>query len=500
MENLISHLLEAILCMAAFYAFYRLVLRNETCFASTRWFLLAAIPVSILIPSLHIPGPWQSPQASDIWVQNLQGVQVVDYTSSASAPRSSLSTFAWVVICVYFAGTLLAGIRLIRQLIIMRGLIRQGEGNTHTWKGITVVNTHGKFPTFAFGRYLFFDNTQGLSEREKEQILMHEFVHIHQRHTADVLFLEVVQVFLWFNPLVFLLKRALVETHEYLADAYVVNHTNGAQAYGSLLARQVLRQMDLDLASHFNKAQVFRRLEMLKLKSYETSRRRFRLLVPLMMVLLGVFSCEKAEDWFPEPINNSLTIKEHEAFDHLDIYILEDHMVPEGGEFVEIYDHSLIAKVGDLGVRIEGIDNNVERQKALDFLSDLKSEVEVIANRLPSDPIRSQNLDQTPEFDGGVEGLNDILSQTIVYPTEAANADIEGKIFVSFVVGSQGKIKDIEIAKTIESIENREAIQAMEWEAMRGISATANMWSPGLKDGKAVATKLIVPITFSPSR
>ena len=498
MEKLISQLLESALCLGVFYGFYRLALRRETCFAPTRWYLLASIPVSLVIPMLNIPGPWQSPQTAELWMETLSGVQVVDLTNGGTALQSTLTPLAWTLIIAYALGLGFFASRLIHQLALMRRLIQKSESASLMWQGIPVIFTEGQLPTFAFGKYLFFDNTLPLNEQERDQVLHHEAVHIRQRHTLDVILMEVFQVVLWFNPLVHLVKRGLSETHEYLADAEVVRSAN-AMAYGKLLAKQVLYQMDLTLGSYFNRAQVFKRLEMLKLKTYESSARRFRLLIPLTAIMLGVFSCEKTDAWMDDL--PELMDQPTQELGRLDIFILQDD---EGfsteNEFVEIHNTSMRARVGDLSVVIEGIENEVDRKRALEFLADLRKEVEVTAPPIEEAPDENSNgLDQQPHIRGGKSAMGEIMGTQMHYPSSAREARLEGRVYVSFLLTKEGTVENPMIARSPEAntAAQKAALKELEAEALRGVVATSGYWEPAIKEGKPVDIKVVVPVTFS---
>lgn len=496
MEQLISHLLESALCLAGFYLFYRVALRSETCFSPTRWYLMASVPISLLIPALTIPGPWQSPATTDLWMQSLSGVQVMDLTNGEPTLKPMLTPLAWTLIIIYALGLGFFASRLIHQLALMNRLVQLAKVNGTSWQGIPVINTDGQLPTFAFGKYLFFDNTLKLSDTERDHILQHESVHIRQRHTVDVLVMEVFQVFLWFNPIVHLIKRGLSETHEFLADAEVIKTANH-MAYGRLLAKQVLYQMDLTLGSYFNKAQVFKRLEMLKLRKYHTSKKRFRLLIPLTAIMLGVFSCEKTDAWITEPLPETLRDVQVEELGRLDVFILQD----ENGfnspkEFVEIHDTRLRARVGDLSVEIEGIQNSLDRQRALEFVANLRKEVEITAAAVPTQP--KPDLDQAPRIKGGQDALGQLMAAEMIYPEVAQEAGLEGKVYVSFVLTKSGKVLDPEVVQSPEILPGQgRALEAIEIEAVRGIKATSGQWHPAIKDGEPIHIRLVVPVTFS---
>src|SRR5690606_8580264 len=127
----------------------------------------------------------------------------------------------------YFILTFLLGIRFFINLIRL----------------ITRIYTHEKIslasgklilmevpcPPHSFFQYIFVNKQAYKNEAIDSNILKHEAVHGKQWHSVDVLFIELIQVFFWFNPLIFLYKEAIKLNHEYLADAAVL--AGGANLY-----------------------------------------------------------------------------------------------------------------------------------------------------------------------------------------------------------------------------------------------------------------------------
>lgn len=110
----------------------------------------------------------------------------------------------------------------------------------------------------------------------------------------------------------------------------------------------------------------------------------------------------------------------------------------------------------------------------------LSSEPEV-AGQIAAEP------DEMPSFKGGQEGLFKFLQENIKYPEMVKEGEIEGKVYVTFVVDENGKVRDAEVAKGVAD--------ELDAEALRVVNAMPD-WNPGLKDGKAVAVKMTLPILF----
>lgn len=96
-------------------------------------------------------------------------------------------------------------------------------------------------------------------------------------------------------------------------------------------------------------------------------------------------------------------------------------------------------------------------------------------------------LDQQPQFPGGIDGLMNFLMQNVTYPAECAEAEIQGKVMVKFVVQKNGSIGDVEITKSVHPI--------LDAEAIRVVKSMPN-WTPGTLDGNPVNVWFSLPVNF----
>ncbi len=92
-----------------------------------------------------------------------------------------------------------------------------------------------------------------------------------------------------------------------------------------------------------------------------------------------------------------------------------------------------------------------------------------------------------PEFPKGMKGLFKYFRKNVKYPIEALIKKVEGRVFVSFIVDSTGKVTDPFIYKSSNEIFNKESL--------RVVSQMPN-WKPGKNDNKPCNVKFTVPINF----
>ncbi|WP_300701809.1 energy transducer TonB [Bacteroides sp.] len=96
-------------------------------------------------------------------------------------------------------------------------------------------------------------------------------------------------------------------------------------------------------------------------------------------------------------------------------------------------------------------------------------------------------VEQMPQFPGGQVELMKWIGEHLKYPTIAQENGVQGRVTCQFVVGKDGKVREVTVLKTLDPYCDKEAV--------RVIMAMPN-WIPGKQNGKAVAVKYTVPITF----
>jgi len=96
-------------------------------------------------------------------------------------------------------------------------------------------------------------------------------------------------------------------------------------------------------------------------------------------------------------------------------------------------------------------------------------------------------VEQMPEFPGGQNSLMGYLSRNLRYPESALNAEIQGRVYVKFVVCTDGSLCDEEIVKGVDTALNEEVLRVVR---------AMPRWKPGMYNGKAVKTYYTLPVTF----
>ena len=96
-------------------------------------------------------------------------------------------------------------------------------------------------------------------------------------------------------------------------------------------------------------------------------------------------------------------------------------------------------------------------------------------------------VEDSPEPKGGMAAFYSYVGDNIKYPRQAQALNIEGRVFVQFVVNKDGKLTDIEVVRGIGGGCDEEAIRILK---------NAPAWKPGKQRGRPVRVKMVLPITF----
>ncbi|GAB2976810.1 hypothetical protein GCM10027049_09660 [Mucilaginibacter puniceus] len=229
--NWLHYLLEANIYLGVFYVAYCLFLNKETHYLLNRLYLVLSSIVSFVLPVLQLgillPPLPEPPTASYFVAQQVtNGPAPIAVPVQVTAPAFTLQDGLWYA---YLAGAIVCAVYLMIKLFSLYKLIRTNKVTVQD--NYKVVYLKDSNTAFSFFNYLFI----GTAANNERTILRHELVHIRQKHSADILFLEFLKIINWFNPLVYLLQNSLKTQHEYIADEQTVTHEADATSYSSFL-------------------------------------------------------------------------------------------------------------------------------------------------------------------------------------------------------------------------------------------------------------------------
>ncbi|NBP69321.1 MAG: TonB family protein [Cytophagia bacterium] len=494
MNTFLNYLLEASIAMSLFYGIYYLLLRKETNFHFIRVYLLASLLGSLLFPfiNINLAGNSLVPTVGDAiptyWLPEIVvGGEVV---------KNELSLTTWqIVTLIYSTGIFLLVIRLFFQLNSLLNYLK--KASVRSTEKTYVLEVSDDKPTFSFFNYIIIGQAHLLSEEEKQKIVAHERIHVARYHSLDILFVNMMSILFWFNPIIYFYKKALVQVHEFEADSRAVTNHDVDQ-YCGLLAKVALHSAEFPIANHFNNSLTLKRIAMLKNMKQAMANWKKMILLPLVALVLLVIACDEQIMNDLQTVSKNATIvtnyptEVQKAIDEIKsdypkaeiqvIGVVNDDQATIDKAIESLFGSNQFNTVNIVKFskdRVTDFDTYVILQKGgtLDQMADITSENGEIFTV----------VEKTAQPVGGMPALYDLIGKNMQYPVEARRKNVEGKVFVQFIVNEDGSLSDFTVLKGIG--------EGCDEEAIRVLKLSPN-WTPGKQRGVAVKQRMVLPITF----
>ena len=435
--NWLFYLLQVNLYLVLFFGFYRFFLAKETFFNTNRGYLVLSAALSFFIPVMQFAWVRKLFVAEGVHdsVVNLYAIQGMLIRPSVEA---SGMNWGQLLAFVYITGVLIALIRFSLNLVYLGKLMRG--------------KLKGELSNQAFSFFGFLSVTNDLPKRNT--IVQHEYVHIKQLHSADVLLFELVAIFNWFNPIVYAYKQSIRLIHEFIADEIASQEEASKADYALLLFHQQFGLQPVPLTNtFFNPSLLKLRIAMLqKERSDRDSLLKYGLIAPLFLLMLTLSSATLA--------TKSLA-KVEKQMEQLSKQTVAPKVPTRTAQEVLAND---------------GID-----------LSSAFIVSPSIAEEMNAKEKKVDETDQPASFKGGLEGLAMYLRTNLKYPAEAQAKKIAGKVYIQLVVNVDGKASDFQVLKGLGGGCQEEALRVLR---------QAEGWIPALSKGKPVSSTLVIPINF----
>ncbi|MDM8234296.1 TonB family protein [Phocaeicola barnesiae] len=539
MGTFLVYILKSSLCLALFYLFYRLLLSKETFHRFNRIALLGVMLISCLLPLVRVTVDRATVVNTSVM---LVEEDMLMYPWEMQTVVQEEAAFPWRewLVAVYLLGIFFFLLRNLWSLVRMLYLIRHSRCRQME-NGICLVIHQAGFAPFSWMKYIVISQTD-LDENGTD-ILIHEEAHIRNRHSLDLLLVELCVWLQWFNPAAWLLKQELQNVHEYEADEAVLRQGIDAKRYQMLLIKKAVGARLYSIANSFNHSSLKKRITMMiRKKSNPWARAKYLYVLPLAAVTVAAFarpeisepldeiSSVKVNDLSAITGNNSpenLSVASNSAADvTLKMKVTDQTGSPIVGASVLIVNSTsgtltdlegnFTLKVGDdqrisvsyIGMKsVElSVKECLEKQiKEVRLTSDADSgpqltvvsqSSESASQKAPqhnttSEPQNTEEVfmvvENMPEFPGGLNACLKFLADHVAYPKEAAEKKIQGRVIVQFVVMKDGSIVNARVIRSVDPLLDAEALRVI---------GLMPKWKPGTQRGQAVNVKFTMPITF----
>lgn len=280
MEAFAIYLLKSAVWLTGFSLIYFLFLRNERFFRIKRSYLVMGILASLLFPmvTIHYTAELPAPHLS---IPSALPDTNINFTADGQAADEFRFSYKQVLFFIYILGILALAYRIIKQILILSGIIRKNDFSLHGLAKIVRVN--GINSPFSFLNYVFI--SPSMEPGDAEHIINHEEEHIRQKHWFDLLLAEIIQMLQWVNPFAWVYAGFIRQNHEYLADNAALQRTSDPSGYKAVLLNQMFSVTVIPLSNSFSYSNSKKRFDMMK-KIISSPYRKLRILLVMPMAAI----------------------------------------------------------------------------------------------------------------------------------------------------------------------------------------------------------------------
>lgn len=460
-------ILKIILCSGALLGLYHLFLAKEKTLVFNRFYLLSALVFSLCIPfaTIEIKQP-EKENATILSAANEQSILQMPIT----AQQESFD-FSQMILIIYFA---VAGI-FILKIVYSIAKIRRLKGRKIIYQNRNVFLLNKNLAPFSFWNTIYISEADFNNSIIDPAVFMHEEIHVRQKHSIDVLFIEILKAVCWFNPIFYLYKKAIINNHEFIADEGVIAQNKNVKNYQELILQEILKQQNLPLIHQFNFNNTKKRFIMMTRKNSKFAKAKRYLVIPVFAVAAIVF----AEKTYAKVVSENISIKNPSEKTEK---IIPKRLSKEDKQT----NYSEIVNTQETN----HLKTDTIRPKTKTETNSLKQEKENTEdNPVPPPPPPSTNFVQA-EYPGGMVAIRNKFMQNFDGSIlESDDKDVM-KSVVYMTIDKDGNVDNI-IAKGDNEKFNREAERALK------TTLADTKWKPATNDGEKVKTALRFPIAMA---
>lgn len=521
---MIRWMIMSTLATGLFYALYLWLFRRDRWFDLSRAYLFIILGFCSLFPWFQLPASVMSSTPATEFLMTVDNPETY-VVGNIPMEEPELSLKLDIIPSIYFGGVALMLAILIIQLTAQAVRIRRlrREYPVYGWangfeipKGALLILVPDNTEPYSFFKNIIV-GTRDLDEEEMRCILAHESEHVSRNHSLDIVCMRLVCCVMWFNPFAWMMLHELRSVHEYQADAAVADGDN--KDYLRLLYRQTTGFGYGHITNKFHSINLKKRITMMKRKKTRFGAWKTLAALPVAALLMTV-GCQNAPvsiltdtvatydipdgtyrngdrvDVFSDGVLMSRTIRGIEVppEQYGEMEIFHGEVLTNGSleRFKELHEKYKYIRLD----RMDITENDVPTvYMELCYSNDSTCWLAWIEkDNAKSAPVAEEQeealldpIEDEPQFPGGLDALMKYLSKNIRYPEQAKKDNIQGKVYVTFVVEKDGSINGAKILRGVGG--------GCDEEALRVVNAMPK-WEPGKLQGKPVRVQYNLPIVF----
>ena len=466
---------------------YHLLLENEKMHHFNRFYLLFAIVFSFIVPFITI----EVIQEITTPIRTQSNIKIEGETIAII--DDSVNYWLYSMYTLYGIITSILLIRFARNIFKLHKKAKSIKSIAYQNSKLILVKEQ-TLP-YTFLNNIFINETEYNSRKIEPELFTHELIHVKQKHTLDILFIETLKVLFWFNPILIFYKKAIQLNHEFLADEKVVESYNNVPFYQNLLIAKANANPTYYLASNLNYSVTKKRLIMMtKTTSVTRALLKKGIIIPVLTALVfslttkvvaqdkkakttinkkseGIFSKYYEKTTFKIKDKNGKIVSEKK---YADLTPIEEKAVP-----------SILSKKKGLPTN-EELSTELKKGAAEIIEIDVYSPENQKVKKAEGEIYNSSEISENPDFPGGIKEFYKFVGKNFTITKEMSDAKAKGKVYITFIIEKDGSITEIKNIRDFGYGTGEEAIRVMK---------LCPKWTPGKVNNDPVRVLYSLPIT-----
>jgi hypothetical protein len=393
---------------------------------------------------------------------------------------------------LYAIITLVLAIRFISNIIKISSKMK--SNTPIDYKNAKLILLPEKTLPHTFLNAIFINETEYNNRQIEAELYTHELTHVTQKHTLDILFIEILKTVFWFNPIFIFYKKAIQLNHEFLADEKVVKFYNNVPFYQSLLLSKANENQTFYLASNLNYLITKKRLLMMtKTTSKTKALLKKAMLMPIIATLLFLLCTKIAAQ--ETNVKKETTPKKSENLFKTYYDKTTFKIKDEKGKIASEKKYNELTPIEK-----RAIPSILSKQKKLPTNEELlatlsKGAAEVIeidtfnsenqfVQKGENEVYNTAGLTEKPDFPGGISEFYKFVGNNF---KTSEQPNLKGKVYITFIIEKDGSLSDIKNIRDIGFGTGDEAIRVLK---------ICPKWIPGKMNGVPVRVMYSLPITI----
>ena len=504
---MITNLILTFVATMVLYFAYKLLFRNSNRFQLNRIVLLTISIFAFALPFIRISIEGQQFQEMPSFKQEMDVIFYSDAMIEAPVETKTLS-ITDIISYIYIIGVVFFLMKFVYNIFKIYK-IKAGK-KIETIDNVNFIYTNESHVPFSFLKNIYIPKGN-----LDEMIIKHEMSHVKNHHSVDVILMEIMIAFQWFNPFIRMIKNELKSNHEFIADSEAIKNEDEKSNYMMLLLQQCTADDFSTIANNFSFLLTKKRISMIT-KNQKVKGSVIKVLLTLPVFALLILLNTQCDNTKPnDEKQKAVEVKADENAGQLLGTILDRFtekpialatiLLEKDGkelyyttsdkngryEITKIKAGAYNVKVSCEGyetVTIRDVNIPVKKLTFQDFWLKNKE-----ASAAPSQKVvASQDsiyrvAEVMPQYPGGPNEMMRYIQENIKYPQSAKDNKIEGRVFVSFVVEKDGSITNAAVMRGIDKECDAEALRVV---------ASMPKWTPGQHKGEVVRTQFTIPIYY----